>query len=383
MIVSQLPLDEILRLQNLESYDILDTDFEDDFDELVELAGKICNCPISTITLLDKDRQWFKARTGIEDRSTPREQSFCSHAITEPGVMSITDASKDERFSTNPLVTGDPNIRFYAGAPIISAEGFSLGAICIIDHKPKQLNAEQERILVILANQVSKLLELRKKNKIIRERAEEILEIKTASINRFIKGQEAIKKDIATDLHEDLAQKLAASVLTLKMAEQQGTERVPLISTAARQVQEVISNIRSLSYAITPHSIDWIPAEELISEFIHKTAITYPFPIEVDIIGERSAVNAELSLSAIRIIESWLKLLSIEKQVKQVAITVITGNKFEFSIADDNDAADLELRREEIFSSLLYERVQQHQGHVELSMLKNGINVLKIVFPAA
>ena len=136
MKIAPIPSNDEQRLQNLYSYEILDSAPEDEFNDLVELASAFCKTPISLITLLDKDRQWFKARKGFEAAETDRGSSFCSHAILSNDVLVVEDATKDERFSQNPFVTVDNGIRFYAGAPILSPEGFRLGTVCVLDNKP-------------------------------------------------------------------------------------------------------------------------------------------------------------------------------------------------------------------------------------------------------
>lgn len=163
-------INEHERLQDLYEYNILDTHAESDFDELVELASHICKCPISLIALLDKDRQWFKAKIGLEISDMPRDVAFCSYAILQDDVMVVEDTTKDERFCDNPTVIGFPNVRFYAGVPIISPAGHKLGTICIADRKPRVLLSEERRILKLLANQATKLLEIRKKNILIKEK---------------------------------------------------------------------------------------------------------------------------------------------------------------------------------------------------------------------
>jgi GAF domain-containing protein len=127
--------DEDLRLKELQSYNILDTEGERDFDQLVELATLICQSEISLVTLIDKDRQWFKARKGLSIHETPRQVSFCAHTILQDEVFVVHDAAEDERFWDNPLVTDAPHIRFYAGAPIVSESGFNLGTVCVIDKR--------------------------------------------------------------------------------------------------------------------------------------------------------------------------------------------------------------------------------------------------------
>ncbi|KQT18476.1 hypothetical protein ASG31_07080 [Chryseobacterium sp. Leaf404] len=158
--------DELKRLEALYSYHILDTDTEKDFDELTALAAAICDTPISLISFVDRDRQWFKSHYGLDARQTDRCHSFCSHAIQDPGqLMQIEDARNDFRFQDNPLVTGNPDIRFYAGIPLMDKEGFALGSLCVIDQKPKLLTEVQKKALHTIASQVIDKLLLRRNNR--------------------------------------------------------------------------------------------------------------------------------------------------------------------------------------------------------------------------
>ncbi len=163
MPAAALPPDEAERLDALRAYDILDTAPEEAFDELTRLAAQICGVPIVLVSLVDEDRQWFKSRVGLEAESTPRESSFCAHAILDPGeVLTVPDASLDPRFADNPLVTGDFHLRFYAGAPLVTPTGYSLGALCAIDRVPRQLDERQREALAIIGRQIIAQMELRK-----------------------------------------------------------------------------------------------------------------------------------------------------------------------------------------------------------------------------
>jgi hypothetical protein len=149
-----IPRNEAERINTLRGYGILDTRPEDRFDDLTRLAASICGTPISFISLVDEDRQWFKSKIGLEVCQTPREDSFCAHAIMSPGLFLVSDASQDQRFVTNPLVLGEPHIRFYAGAPLAAPDGHNLGALCVLDRVPRQLNSQQLESLRILGRQV-------------------------------------------------------------------------------------------------------------------------------------------------------------------------------------------------------------------------------------
>lgn len=159
------PFNETERLEELLSYEILDTEEEAVFDDFTKLASQICQTPIALISLVDKDRQWFKSKIGIDIKETPRDPSFCGHAILGRDLFEVQDPFKDERFHDNPFVMGDLRLRFYAGAPIIAPSGNVLGTLCVIDHKTKTLSTEQRESLMVLARQVVTLLELRKSNK--------------------------------------------------------------------------------------------------------------------------------------------------------------------------------------------------------------------------
>lgn len=158
-------MNEIARLKALNEYEIMDTLPEREFDDIVELACAVCDVPISLITLLDSRRQWFKARIGLAATETPIEQAFCYHAIKTPqDIMVVPDSLEDDRFKTNPLATGAPHVRFYAGAPLVTTSGEAIGTLCVIDNFPRKFTEEQSRILRILADRVIKQLELRKEN---------------------------------------------------------------------------------------------------------------------------------------------------------------------------------------------------------------------------
>ena len=157
------PPDEVARIAALRRYDILDSADETVFDDLTRLAAVICETPISLISLVDVDRQWFKARHGLFPHETPRQISFCAHAILTPQApLQVTDALLDPRFVDNDLVRGEPHIRFYSASPLITPDGYVLGTICVIDHVPRQLTPKQFSSLQILGKQVMQQLELRR-----------------------------------------------------------------------------------------------------------------------------------------------------------------------------------------------------------------------------
>jgi len=162
MKTAPVPPNEARRLKVLWQYEVLDTVPEEVFDDLAELAGAICEAPIALISLVDESRQWFKAKVGVNATETSRDVSFCAHAILQPGLFIVADASQDERFMDNPMVTGEPHVRFYAGAPLATPDGNMLGTLCVLDKEPRNLTAAQLKALRVLSHLVVTQLELRR-----------------------------------------------------------------------------------------------------------------------------------------------------------------------------------------------------------------------------
>lgn len=154
---------EIIRLQDLRSYNIIDSLPEEELDEIVEIASLICDTPIALITMIEEDRQWFKAKKGLAICETSREDSFCKYTLTRPKeIMVVNDSLLDERFINNPFVIGDPSVRFYAGVPLETPDGNILGTLCVIDHEPKEITENQKKSLKLLAKRTMDHLNMRK-----------------------------------------------------------------------------------------------------------------------------------------------------------------------------------------------------------------------------
>lgn len=195
MIKPEIPANEEARQEELRSYSILDTLPEKEYDEITALASQICGTPISLISLLDDTRQWFKSHHGIEVSEAPKELAFCAHAINDQvNPLIVPDSRMDERFHDNPFVINDPNVIFYAGIPLVTPNGFPIGTLCVIDKIPKQLDESQVKALVMLSNQLMKLLELRK------DKAE--LELKNKAIKDSIDYAQKIQYSILPDINE-------------------------------------------------------------------------------------------------------------------------------------------------------------------------------------
>jgi GAF domain-containing protein len=159
---AHMPINEAERIRALESYNILDTGEDENFERIVRMARTALDTPIGLISFVDRKRQWFKSHQGFEPAETPRAQSFCAHAILDESVMVVEDATKDERFADNPLVTCENGIRFYAGAPLIAQDGHRVGTLCLIDNIPRRMDDRGKKLLKDMAAQVVTEMELRK-----------------------------------------------------------------------------------------------------------------------------------------------------------------------------------------------------------------------------
>ncbi len=205
------PAKETLRLSKLKSYSILDTLPEPAYDDITTLAAHICQAPTALISLIDGDRQWFKARVGLDVTETPRKIAFCDRTIHQSHVLVVEDAQQDPRFRLNPLVTGEPHIRFYAGAPLITPDGHALGSLCVIDYQPRKLTDEQLQGLEVLSRQVVAQMELslratqlKASNENLEQRVNERTVGLTSALNRLLKTQNKLLKREAALRHSSL-----------------------------------------------------------------------------------------------------------------------------------------------------------------------------------
>ncbi|WP_036146816.1 ATP-binding protein [Maribacter sp. Hel_I_7] len=277
------------RLALLQSYSILDTLPEKDYDNLTKLAAEICQTPISLITLLDDKRQWFKSHYGLEVSETPIEDAFCAHAITGNDPIFITkDAREDNRFHKNPLVTGEPNIVFYAGIPLKNVNGLPLGTLCVIDDKPRTLTESQKESLNVLSEQVINLLELRK-NKLELERAHKKLkkfskklerkvfqrtnqlEIKTIKLELINNDLESFNHICSHDLQEPL-RKIQMFISQVSDTEfdnlsEEGKHKLERIDLSAARMRNLIQDL--LAYGSTEtidNSLTTVSLKKLVDE---------------------------------------------------------------------------------------------------------------------
>ena len=236
------------RVAALRSYGILDTPREEEFDEIVRVVSALCGTPISVINLIDHDRQWFKAEVGLGLRETPLPASICAHAILQPDLFIVPDTLRDARFADNPLVTGNPHLRGYAGALLETPDGLPLGTICVLDYEPRELDENQKALLRLMAQQIMKLFELRRLNaqeRSARERAEtdaRTIGTKLSDVAREAELREQFIAVLGHDLRNPLAS-IQAGAHLVKRGKLDLDEMLRLTHGSIARMSALIDNI--------------------------------------------------------------------------------------------------------------------------------------------
>ncbi len=242
--------DEPFRLAELRALSILDTPREAFLDDIVVLATRLIGTPMSLISLVDESRQWFKAAVGLEVQETSREIAFCAHAILDSAPLVVPDAMRDPRFADNPLVTGPPGIRFYAGIPLALRSGARVGTLCIIDTQPRQIAAADLDALGVLARHVSQLLDCRQVLCVHRE----VLEHERVLERRALDTIEDATERLAVELHDGLGQELIGArllvdALQTELAAESGVS--PKLEEIATVLRRAVSTCRELAHSQT------------------------------------------------------------------------------------------------------------------------------------
>jgi hypothetical protein len=252
-----LPSNEPERLAALDRYEILDTDPEQKFDDLTQLAKHICDTPIALLSFVDSDRQWFKSRVGLTTTQTPRAISFCGHAIAGNDVLVVPDAAADERFADNTLVRGEPRIRFYAGAPLVTSEGFALGTLCVLDRVPRELTEEQLEALRALARQVVAQLELRRRLKMEREEAREAIDERDTTLQLIVNQMPAVLWSTDTNLRLTSSEGAGLTNLGHRPGQFVGVTLFDFFRTTDPEFLPLVAHRKALLGESVSFEVDW------------------------------------------------------------------------------------------------------------------------------
>ncbi|MBT0608932.1 sensor histidine kinase [Aequorivita echinoideorum] len=376
MIAPEIPENESERLAELKKYNLLDTLSEDDFDNITKLIATICEVPISLITLLDKDRNFFKSHYGLDFNQSPRELSFCGHAInSDAEIFVIEDARKDGRFHDNPLVW-DIDAIFYAGVPLINSSGFVLGTLCVFDHAPRKLNDVQISALKALAKQVTNLFELRKKNSLLMEFQTELQNRN----ERLIKFAHLVSHDLKSPLANitSLTQLLREENENLTDESQ---EYLTYIEESSSTLKNYINGILKFykSDELLGASKEDIYLKDFfeeLKEILIVDDIEFIYPTE----GILKKVNKSALMQIfINLIDNSLKYNMNQKRL--VAVTYISEPEYhKFSIRDNGMGIDMGVQ-EEIFSLFKTTGVKDRNGNegtgIGLATVKSLVSKLQ------
>ena len=377
MIAAPVPQNEADRLNALEEYNILDTLPEAEFDDITRIASQICGTSISLVTLIDHNRQWFKSHHGLELKETPRNVSFCAHAINIPNEpFIIPDAAKDKRFASNPLVTGDPHISFYAGIPLVNPQGYALGTLCVIDPKAKKLTEEQIQTLQSLGRQIVSLLEL-KRNVIQLHHKQKELESAYSDLEKF---SYIASHDLKSPLNNIISLAALVTDLYKDALDTDGNEYLNYITDSAQQLTRLVDGI--MEYSKSSKMLIDSKEKIVLSDFIAEvlTLISIPKKFKVNY----SKDNKTLTISSVALKQILLNLINNaikynDKAEGNVYINFAECNgNYVFEIADDGPGIAAE-DQEKIFD--LFERlkntIRQKEGTgIGLSTVKRLVEKL-------
>ncbi len=391
------PSNEASRLKALYAYDILDTISEEEYDSITKIAAQICNVPVSLITFLDKDRQWFKSHLGTEVTGTPREMAFCNHTIlNKENVLVVPDLRNDERFAENPLITGDPHVVFYAGAPLVTPSGHALGSICVLDVKANNLTNEQAEALQSLATQVMTKLELRKKMEHLKDTQQ-----KLKKVNKKLKEFARIAShDMKTPLANICLLTRSFQNRYASVLDADAISMLSIIDGSSKELLSFIDDILLASSAIDDSFSKETDSEVLINKVIKL--IGRPKDIEIKVSGKLPKVQMnQTSLQQVfqNLITNAIKYNDKPKGI--IDISCHSNNHFHcFNIKDNGTGIDKEdvhtiflksqtLKKKDRYGNMgtglglatVKEIVENTGGKIIVDSVKNIGSVFKIFIP--
>lgn len=372
MIEAQLPDNESERIKALKRYEILDTILEKEYDDITRIASEICETPIALVSLIDPNRQWFKSHHGLDATETPRNVAFCAHAINTPNeLLIIPDASKDERFKDNPLSTGNPNVIFYAGAPLNTKDGFSLGTLCVIDHKPRTLTEGQKESLKALSSLVISQFEMRLRNRQLSQANDKNLRLNKQlselvySLSHEVKTEISGIKFLSEMIQEDYADKLDNQVSTW----------LNLISSRSTNLYSIIEGLLDFTKAINKEIVyeNFNLKEELenikhLNNWENKYVINY---IDCDISIKQSKISFIQIFQ--NLLSNSIKFVEVDESIISISLEIETDF---YKISYKNNSPGIEDKyHKKVFE--LFETLDKKKGiGIGLSIVRSIIERL-------
>lgn len=381
MKIANLPWNEAQRLAELDACQILDTPVETSFNELVELLSQVTGCSHVAISFIDNKRQWLKASIGLNVTESPRDTSFCSHTILDRQVMVVPDARVDERFADNPMVTDGLRIRFYAGAPIVSSNGYNIGTVCAFDTELKNFTPDQERAITIIAGQVTRLLELRLRNQAIREKAEQLIDMERSTLQFALQQQEMERKAIGVELHENFAQVLAASLMYLSVAMEEKELAPPLLIKTRTVLEDLLQEMRRLSRTYNPISLPAVTLEEVLRELIIQFAKKAPFDVDLDWEESPAMLSDETAINLYRILAQYLVLLEKREISGPVHMRVQVDQDIQLVLLHSDKRPLDSDRQHQISLNAIITRIRLLRGQYEINIDPSGTTSFMVTMP--
>jgi len=379
MLNTPYPLNESQRVKALEEYALMDSGDDEDFDAIAEIASSICGIPISLITFIDGDRQYFKSHLGTDFTENAREYSFCTHAIaSNEEIMIVEDARLDARFIHNPMVTGATNIVFYAGVPLINEDGFALGTLCVLDQKSHKLSYSQMRALKSLAKQVVDKIELKKKLRILKTKNDDL-----TNANILIQKFASMA---AHDIKNPLSNILLTSELLKKNAlihqDQRALKLSELNITSSKSLITLVNDM--LEYSLSPELLFARKQKILVSELFERIRILTAIPQHFSIIFKSELID--INFPSIAVEQILLNLMSNairynDKSQGVVEIELLQDPiHYIIKVTDNGNGIALEYHDKIFNANFTLQKVDQSgtsSNGIGLSTVKNLVNSLK------
>jgi signal transduction histidine kinase len=369
-----IPLDEDIRIAELDIYDILDTADEKEYDQLTELIKQITRCTYVGISFIDRSRQWFKSRVGFSFTEIPRDMSLCAKTILQREIVVVNDLEGVEELINTPGATGGLKVRFYASTPIVSNRGQNLGTVCVFDPLPHSLDSEQLRSLEIISLQVTRLLELRVKNRLIIKKSAELLDIERKTIQYTLTEQEKERQAIGVELHENLAQTVATCMMYLSFAAD-GKNDLTFLQKTKTELNNMLGEMRRLSKSFNPLRLPYIDLKSIVKESVEQATRETELKIKFSWKGKAENVSPNTAANLFRIITQYLRLLDGKKDVSSVYLKLVVDKTIEMEVTDDGrHYRSGELQHTAEFNTIAT-RIHLCQGIYDLKNMKGQGNM--------